>query len=65
MFTGNTFLPGHRIRVEISSSNFPLYDRNLNSGGKNAEETNPVRAVNTIYHSRQYPSKIRLNLYKP
>jgi putative CocE/NonD family hydrolase len=65
MFTGNTFLPGHRIRVEISSSNFPLYDRNLNSGGKNAEETKPVRAVNTIYHSRQYPSKIRLNLYKP
>ncbi len=39
--TSNAFLPGHRIRVEISSSNFPRFDRNLNTGGNNYDEKDP------------------------
>ena len=48
----NVFLPGHRIRLEISSSNFPRYDRNSNTGGLIAEESaNQVTvAVNRILH---------------
>ena len=58
--TSNTFLPGHRIRIEISSSSFPTHDRNLNTGGKNYDETDYVKAVNTIHHSPDYPSYIEL-----
>jgi putative CocE/NonD family hydrolase len=62
MFTANTFRKGHRIRVQITSSNFPRYDRNLNTGGANFNEAVPRVAVNTIHHSAQYPSRIRLAL---
>ncbi len=58
--TSNVFLPGHRIRVEVSSSNFPRFDRNLNTGGVNWEETAWVTATNTIHHSAKYPSHIHL-----
>ena len=58
--TSNYFGQGHRIRVEISSSNFPRFDRNLNTGGNNYDETKWVTAKNTIQHSRQYPSHIIL-----
>jgi len=58
--TSNYFPKGHRIRIEISSSNFPRWERNLNTGGKNYAETEMVKANNTIYHSRQYPSRIVL-----
>ena len=37
--TSNYFGPGHRIRLEVSSSSFPRYDRNLNTGGNNYDET--------------------------
>ena len=60
MFTGNTFLPGHRIRVQISSSNFPRYDRNLNTGGANSETTKTRVARNAIHHTAVYPSRITL-----
>lgn len=60
MITANTFKQGHRIRLEISSSNFPRYERNLNTGGDNYDESKPVVARNRIYHSSQYPSKVRL-----
>jgi putative CocE/NonD family hydrolase len=60
MFTGNTFLPGHRIRVQISSSNFPRYDRNLNTGGANSETTKTRVARNAIHHTAAYPSRITL-----
>jgi hypothetical protein len=62
MFTANTFRKGHRVRVQITSSNFPRYDRNLNTGGANFNETASRIAVNTIHHSAQYPSRIRLSL---
>lgn len=42
---------GHRIRLEISSSNFPRFDRNLNTGGNNYDETKWVLARNTVHHS--------------
>ena len=58
--TSNTFLRGHRIRVEISSSNFPRFDRNLNTGDNPATGTAMVKAAQTIYHSREYPSHIVL-----
>jgi predicted acyl esterase len=60
MSTSNYFASGHRIRIEVSSSNFPRFTRNLNTGGNNYDETEGVVAHNTVHHSRQYPSQIRL-----
>lgn len=65
MFTAATFLSGHRLRLEISSSNFPQYERNLNSGGKNADETRTTIAHNQVFHSRLYPSRLVVNSYSP
>jgi predicted acyl esterase len=48
--TSNYFGPGHRIRLEISSSNFPRWDRNLNTGGSNYDETEFIVARNAVYH---------------
>jgi hypothetical protein len=64
MSTSNYFAAGHRIRIEVSSSNFPRFTRNLNTGGRNYDETEGVVAHNTIYHSRRYPSQIRLPLVR-
>jgi putative CocE/NonD family hydrolase len=58
--TGNVFLKGHSIRVEISSSNFPRFDRNPNTGGVIADETRLVKASQTVYHDRQHPSHLVL-----
>ncbi len=62
--TSNLFQPGHRIRVEISSSNFPRFDRNPNHGGTIATATREdcLIAHQTIYHSADYPSRITLPL---
>lgn len=58
--TGNVFQKGHRLRVEISSSNFPRFDRNPNTGGRIADETRLSKARQTIYHGREHPSRIEL-----
>lgn len=58
--TSNVFKAGHRIRVEISSSNFPMFDRNLNTSGLPSAATKYAKALQTIYHSKQYPSCITL-----
>jgi putative CocE/NonD family hydrolase len=58
--TSNVFLPGHRIRLEISSSNFPRFDRNLNLGGINAEHTTWRVANNTIHHTPELRSRLLL-----
>lgn len=58
--TSNVFLAGHSIRVEISSSNFPRFDRNPNTGRAFADETALKKAQQTIYHSRLYPSHVLL-----
>jgi putative CocE/NonD family hydrolase len=60
--TSNYFGPGHRIRLEISSSNFPRFDRNLNTGGNNYDETKWIVAHNEIKHDKQYASYILLPL---
>jgi putative CocE/NonD family hydrolase len=60
MSTSHEFQAGHRIRVEVSSSNFPQYNRNLNTGGDNVTETDGVVAINTIHHSAEYPSQVVL-----
>jgi hypothetical protein len=58
--TSNVFLAGHSIRIEISSSNFPRFDRNPNTGRAFADESALKKAQQVIYHSRQYPSHILL-----
>jgi hypothetical protein len=64
MTTSNYFAAGHRIRIEVSSSNFPRFDRNLNTGGNNYDEVKGVVAHNAVHHSREYPSLITLSVVK-
>jgi hypothetical protein len=58
--TSNVFLKGHRIRVEVSSSNFPRFDRNLNTGKDAATSADFVRATTTILHDGAHPSALIL-----
>src|SRR5579872_4001439 len=60
--TSNFFAAGHRLRVEVSSSNFPRFDRNLNTGGKNYDESTGVVAHNAVHHSTQYPSQVSVSV---
>ncbi|MBX2946823.1 MAG: CocE/NonD family hydrolase [Cyclobacteriaceae bacterium] len=64
MSTSNYFAQGHRIRIEVSSSNFPRFERNLNTGGNNFDEAKGVVATNSIHHSKKYPSVITLPIVK-
>jgi uncharacterized protein len=58
--TSNVFLPGHKLRLEVSSSNFPRFDRNLNTGEDQARWTHMVKATNVIYHDKSRPSALVL-----
>ena len=58
--TANLFKKGHQIRVEISSSNFARFDRNTNTGGEIGAEATFVPALQTVYHTSEYPSHITL-----
>lgn len=58
--TSNVFLPGHRIRLEIASSNFPRFDRNPNTGTEPGEPVEPIPAHQTIFHDREHPSRLIL-----
>ena len=60
MSTSNYFKKGHRIRIEISSSNFPRFARNLNTGGNNYDEKEGVIAHNKVHHSSKYMSQIKI-----
>ena len=62
--TSNFFPAGHRLRIEVSSSNFPRFDRNLNTGGNNYDEDKGVVAHNAIHHSREYPSQITISVVR-
>lgn len=62
--TSNYFAPGHRLRIEVSSSNFPRFDRNLNTGGNNYDESTGVIAHNAVHHSKDYPSAITVTVKK-
>ncbi|MBM3946829.1 MAG: CocE/NonD family hydrolase [SAR202 cluster bacterium] len=58
--TANVFKKGHSIRVDISSSNFPRFDRNLNTGKEGWQDAEIRVAQQTIFHSAEYPSHITL-----
>src|SRR4029077_13541014 len=62
--TSNYFEAGHQLRIEVSSSNFPRFDRNLNTGGNNYDESKGVVAHNAVHHSKQYPSQITVTVVK-
>jgi putative CocE/NonD family hydrolase len=64
MTTSNFFEAGHRIRIEVSSSNFPRFDRNMNTGGKNYDEATGVVAHSQVHHSKLYASKLTLTVVK-
>ena len=58
--TSNVFLKGHIIRLEVSSSNFPRFDRNLNTGKPASTDSTFVKATNTVYHDSTHPSALVL-----
>ena len=62
--TSYVFKAGHRIRLEVSSSKFPQYMRNLNTGGNNVDETDAVVARNTVHHGPQFSSRITLPIVR-
>jgi putative CocE/NonD family hydrolase len=64
MTTSNYFGAGHRIRIEITGSNFPRFDRNMNTGGKNYDEATGVVAHTAVHHSKEYPSQVTLTVVK-
>jgi hypothetical protein len=64
MNTSNYFAAGHRLRIEISSSNFPRFDRNMNTGGNNYDETKGVVAHNAVHHSKQYPAEVTITVVR-
>jgi putative CocE/NonD family hydrolase len=58
--TSNVFKKGHVLRLEVSSSNFPRFDRNMNTGEEQARVQKYVSATNTIYHDGEHPSALIL-----
>ena len=60
--TSNYFDVGHQLRIEISSSNFPRFDRNLNTGGNNYDEEKGLIAHNSVHHSKEYPSHVTVTV---
>jgi putative CocE/NonD family hydrolase len=62
--TSNVFLAGHKLRLEISSSNFPRFDRNMNTGEEQAHATRVVKATNVIYHDSVHPSALIVPLVR-
>ncbi|MDR3725160.1 MAG: CocE/NonD family hydrolase [Terracidiphilus sp.] len=62
--TATVFLKGHRIRLEVSSSNFPRFDRNPNTGKTFANSTEYVKATNTVLHDKAHPSALILPIVK-
>lgn len=58
--TSNVFRAGHRLRLEVSSSNFPRFDRNLNTGDLAANSAKWINATNTILHNKAHPSALTL-----
>ena len=58
--TSNVFLAGHKLRLEVSSSNFPRFDRNMNTGEEQASATRMEKAANVVYHDAIHPSALIL-----
>lgn len=64
MTTSNYFEAGHSIRIEVSSSNFPRFDRNMNTGGNNYDEIRGTAAHNVVHHSKQSASQVTLTVVR-
>jgi putative CocE/NonD family hydrolase len=64
LVTGNSFGVGHRIRLEVSSSSFPHFERNLNTGGNNYDEKVSVVAHNVVHHGPAFLSEIVLPIVR-
>jgi putative CocE/NonD family hydrolase len=62
--TSNVFLKGHSLRLEVSSSNFPRFDRNMNTGETQASAQKYVSATNAVYHDAEHPSALNLPVVK-
>ena len=62
--TSNVFRKGHKLRLEVSSSNFPRFDRNPNTGENAEHARHTVAATNTIYHDTQHPSVLIVPVVK-
>jgi len=60
--TSNVFLKGHKLRLEVSSSNFPRFDRNLNTGDDQGRSARWAKATNSIYHDREHPSALLVSV---
>jgi len=58
--TSNVFKKGHKIRLEISSSNFPRFDRNMNTGESGQFATRSITATNTVLHDAEHASVLLL-----
>lgn len=63
--TGNVFLAGHRLQLYVSSSDFPRFDRNLNTRDNPEAGSRWVKARNTIYHDAAHPSALVLPVVTP
>jgi putative CocE/NonD family hydrolase len=63
--TSQLFQKGHRIRIDITSSSFPEYDRNMNTGNAIGEDERGIPALQTIYHQSDYASYIDLPVIRP
>jgi len=61
LVTATDLLPGHRLRIEIAGTNFPNYERNLNTGGRNVDESIAHTARNRILHDGQHASFVEFN----
>jgi hypothetical protein len=62
--TSQLFRKGHRIRIDITSSSFPEYDRNMNTGNAIGEDAKGIIARQTVYHNSEYASYIELPVIK-
>lgn len=62
MVTANYFAPGHRIRLEVTSSNFPRFSRNLNTAEPVPDQADPRIARNSVHHSTAHPSRLTLTV---
>lgn len=58
--TANVFRAGHRVRLDVSSSNFPMYDRNPNTGRAFGQDADVVTATQTVHHGRATPSALHV-----
>ena len=60
MVMASHFAPGHRLRIEVAGTNFPQYERNMHTGGRNFDETDPLVAHLTLYHDREHASFLQV-----